>query len=693
MSKLHLTSLRAKLSLWFLALGLIPLAVLGYLASSRYDDAEIEKDGQHLSDLARGLAERIDATLFERYGDVQCFAYHPSAHGDRAAVESAANFFAQSYGCYDLLMVVDLDGSIVGCNTLSWDGKPIGTSKLVGQSVSGEPWFEEIKAGRIPAGKSWYCDPAPNKWVIAGGAGSAPTMTFAAPIFDDQGKVARVWMNQASWDRLGSSLIEELRKRESSGEYDVETSVVAKNGLVIDDHEQQNRFAENLVQRGERAAREAVEGRNGFVIAPDIDDGAEMIGGYAASKGFGSYPGNGWGVIVRKHAAQAHAEAAEFTHFLMIVFASAALLTLVVGLFVARQVAHPLEQSAIVLSKLADGDFTNRLDIDSRDEIGRMADSLNRATSDISKALHRVREASMELVSAATQVSQTTTQMSDGSQQQASALEETAASLEEITGTVKQNADSARQANQLAAASRDVAEKGGKVVADAVLSIREISKSSEKIANIITTIDEIAFQTNLLALNAAVEAARAGEQGRGFAVVASEVRNLAQRSATSAKEIKALIEESLQKVQAGSELVNKSGQSLDEIMTSVKRVTDIIAEIAAASQEQATGVDQVNRAVTQMDQVVQQNAGQASELAQTASSLSAQATSLQELVARFQLAASTQAAAPRAPRPKPEAPRAPTPSRGARATPKPTRAPMEAAPVHATSTDDGFIEF
>ncbi|MFO1008930.1 MAG: methyl-accepting chemotaxis protein [Planctomycetota bacterium] len=361
--------------------------------------------------------------------------------------------------------------------------------------------------------------------------------------------------------------------------------------------------------------------------------------------------------------------------------------------YIRRSVSRPLGEAVQVLGAVAQGDFTKRLEHHGRDELGRMAESLNKAVGDVSSAMHGVREASMELVSAATQVSQTTTQMSDGSQQQASALEETAASLEEITGTVKQNADSARQANQLAAASRDVAEKGGKVVADAVLSIREISKSSEKIANIITTIDEIAFQTNLLALNAAVEAARAGEQGRGFAVVASEVRNLAQRSATSAKEIKALIEESLQKVQAGSELVNKSGQSLDEIMTSVKRVTDIIAEIAAASQEQATGVDQVNRAVTQMDQVVQQNAGQASELAQTASSLSAQATSLQELVARFQLAASTQAAAPRAPMPKPEAPRAPTPSRGARATPKPTRAPMEAAPVHATSTDDGFIEF
>ena len=215
-------------------------------------------------------------------------------------------------------------------------------------------------------------------------------------------------------------------------------------------------------------------------------------------------------------------------------------------------------------------------------------------------------------------------------------------SSEEITGTVKQNADKAKQANQLAVGSRDVAEKGGQVVVQAVRSMTEINLSSKKIADIITTIDEIAFQTNLLALNAAVEAARAGEQGRGFAVVVSEVRNLAQRSATAAKEIKGLIQDSVQKVEAGSALVNKSGETLNEIVSSVKRVTDIIAEIAAASQEQTTGIDQVNRAVTQMDQVTQANAAQTEELSSTAQSLAAQAEELQAVVGRFKLAAGGQ---------------------------------------------------
>ncbi|MBK7875181.1 MAG: HAMP domain-containing protein [Planctomycetes bacterium] len=653
-----------------------------------------------MADLARSVTDRIDATMFERYGDVQAFAFHPGAQGERAEIERTANFYAQAYGCYDLLMVTDSDGTVLGCNTITWDGKPLDTGKLVGQSVRGDPWFEDIRAGRVTAGKSWYSDPAPNKWVIASGADSGPTMTFAAPVYDEQGKLQRIWMNQASWVRLAGSLLEEVRKKESTSEFNVMTSVIAKNGLMLDDDNPNHVFTENLVEGGNGAARASVSGKDGFIVELDAEDGEEMIEGYAASRGFGSYPGNGWGVIVRKHSAQAVEETRAFQRFLLLVIGAAALLTLFAGLTVARKISKPLQESATVLSELAKGDFTHELHVDTEDEVGRMASSLNSATKDISQALHQVREAALSLVSASTQVSQTTTQMSDGSQQQASALEETAASLEEITGTVKQNADSARQANQLAAASRDVAEKGGKVVAEAVLSIREISKSSEKIADIITTIDEIAFQTNLLALNAAVEAARAGEQGRGFAVVASEVRNLAQRSASSAKEIKALIEESLQKVQVGSELVNRSGQSLDEIMTSVKRVTDIIAEIAAASQEQATGVDQVNRAVTQMDQVVQQNAGQASELAQTAQSLSTQAEELQTLVARFKLGESAAGGRNHQPTARSSTPAAPTPSvapRAPRPAPTSKRAPNattpESAPVHATASDDGFIEF
>jgi methyl-accepting chemotaxis protein len=253
-----------------------------------------------------------------------------------------------------------------------------------------------------------------------------------------------------------------------------------------------------------------------------------------------------------------------------------------------------------------------------------------RALIEVSTIADSVASASQELAAASEE-------LSSGAQEQASSLEETASSLEEITGTIQQNADNAQQANQLAGTSREVAEKGGDVVRRAIEGMNEINAASRKIADIITAIDEIAFQTNLLALNAAVEAARAGEQGRGFAVVAGEVRNLAQRSAGAAKESKGLIQDSMAKVEAGTKLVNESGQTLEEIVTSVKRVTDIVSEIAAASREQAGGIEQVNKAVSQMDQVTQANASQTEELSGTAEGLSGQAAQLQQLVAQFNL--------------------------------------------------------
>jgi methyl-accepting chemotaxis protein len=307
------------------------------------------------------------------------------------------------------------------------------------------------------------------------------------------------------------------------------------------------------------------------------------------------------------------------------------------GYFIALRIKTSIAKVLALVSAASAGDLTVRVEFKSKDELGLMGRALNDFLEQLNRSIRQVAESSESVAHASKQLSAASDHMSAGSQQQASSLEETAASLEEITGTVKQNADNAKQANQLAVGSRDIAEHGGDVVASAVEAMAEINQSSKKIADIITTIDEIAFQTNLLALNAAVEAARAGEQGRGFAVVAAEVRNLAQRSATAAKEIKALIEDSVGKVESGSELVNKSGQTLSEIVTSVKRVTDIIGDIAAASQEQSSGIDQVNRAVTQMDHVVQSNAAQTEELSSTARSLRGQAQQLQVLVAKFKL--------------------------------------------------------
>ncbi len=277
----------------------------------------------------------------------------------------------------------------------------------------------------------------------------------------------------------------------------------------------------------------------------------------------------------------------------------------------------PLDEAGSVLGSLAEGNLRVQMTGDYQGTFGDIKENINSAMSKLSETLGSVRGAAEIVTSGVNEISHGNDDLSQRTSEQASSLEETSSSMEQMTSTVKQNADNAKQANQLAVAARDVASKGGEVTAKTIVAMAEVNKSSKKIVDIISVIDEIAFQTNLLALNAAVEAARAGEHGRGFAVVAAEVRNLAQRSATAAKEIKSLINESVQQVTDSSNLVNQSGKTLEEIVESVKRVTDVIGEISAASQEQSAGIDQVNKAIMQMDETTQQNAALVEEAAST----------------------------------------------------------------------------
>ena len=287
------------------------------------------------------------------------------------------------------------------------------------------------------------------------------------------------------------------------------------------------------------------------------------------------------------------------------------------------------------------GDLTRRASVaHDNPELRALTDAVNMLILNIGSIVQGIQSTTENVKRAADEIAAGNENLSQRTEEQASSLEETASSMEEMTTTVKQNADNAAQANQLALAARDQAERGGVIVNQAIAAMSDINHSSKKIADIIGVIDEIAFQTNLLALNAAVEAARAGEQGRGFAVVASEVRSLAGRSATAAKEIKGLIQDSVRKVEDGSTRVTQSGQTLEEIVASVKKVSDIVAEIAAASREQSAGIEQVNRAVMQMDELTQQNASLVEQATTAARNMSTLADSLDENMARYRLTAS-----------------------------------------------------
>ena len=323
---------------------------------------------------------------------------------------------------------------------------------------------------------------------------------------------------------------------------------------------------------------------------------------------------------------------------LVVVAVLAIALAIAAAVWLIRSITAPLARAVEVADRVSGGDLTAHIDVDSRDETGQLLSALQRMQQSLVRTVSVVRQNSESVASASAQIASGNNDLSARTEQQASALEETAASMEELGSTVRQNADNARTANQLAVNASTVATQGGEVVAEVVETMKGINASSNKIADIISVIDGIAFQTNILALNAAVEAARAGEQGRGFAVVAGEVRSLAQRSAEAAKEIKSLITASVERVEQGSALVDKAGATMTEVVTAIRRVTDIMGEISAASSEQSAGVGQVGEAVTQMDQATQQNAALVEEMAAAAASLNTQAGELVQAVAVFKLA-------------------------------------------------------
>ncbi len=362
---------------------------------------------------------------------------------------------------------------------------------------------------------------------------------------------------------------------------------------------------------------------------------------------------------------------------------------------IARSVSVPLSHAVTIAQRVAKGDLTSDFNIVGNSEAAQLMRALKEMNDSLLVIVGNVRSSIDSIDAASRDIAQGNSDLSSRTESQASSLEETASSMEEITSTVKQSTDNARQANALVLSASDVAVKGGNVVSQVVHTMGEINDSSRKIVDIIGVIDGIAFQTNILALNAAVEAARAGEQGRGFAVVAAEVRNLAQRSAGAAKEIKALIGDSVDKVNVGNKLASDAGLAMDEIVTSVKRITNIMSEIVQASQEQGTGIEQINQAITQMDDVTQQNAALVEQAAAASESLNRQASALSHAVAIFKLREGRQAATQSVARSS--APKKiqgkPTKTALVRPQPQTTSSPMKSLSAATKAEKDDWEEF
>ncbi len=386
----------------------------------------------------------------------------------------------------------------------------------------------------------------------------------------------------------------------------------------------------------------------------------------------------------------------------MFVLLTNIVVTCFIAMWMVNHTVGSMEKAKALAQAVASGDLTSRIEVSGNDEVGELMAALKAMQDSLVKVVSDVRSGAETVATASAEIAQGNQDLSARTESQASSLEETAASMEQLSSTVRQNADSARTANQLAVSASTIAVEGGNVVGQVVETMKDINASSRKISDIISVIDGIAFQTNILALNAAVEAARAGEQGRGFAVVASEVRSLAGRSAEAAKEIKSLINASVERVEHGTTLVDQAGVTMTEVVTSIKRVTDLMGEISSASNEQSLGVAQVGEAVSQMDQTTQQNAALVEEMAAAASGLKNQAQDLVQTVAGFNLGGQggggssyrrpVSQSRPRPAAPKPGKPAAIRPPATAKVASNATRPALPSAPSAPAAKGGGASE-
>ncbi len=661
-------SIAAKLVSVFVIFGIVPMAVVGYLGSSASKEME-EAVGYRIQGVAENIGDKIDRSLFERYGDVQAFASNRivgekyswySKEGNEIA--EAMDQYVATYGIYYLSIFVDTAGDVIAVNGKDARGNDIDTISLYEKKYNEASWFQALQAENYTTKQPFTApgnDISTGTFVedvhvdedvkLAYPGDDGLVVGFSAPVYAD-GDLIGYWSNRAKFSLVEEMVQTAYQELKAAGFSGTEITLLGDKGQVLVDydptrqgtldiiHDLKNTlFKLNLVEKGIVVAEEAVAGKSGNGQSLHARKRIVQVSGYTHLKGALGFPGMNWSVLVRIPNDEALATAIAFSRKLTMAAVICVGLILVVGFWIGRRGANTLVAISTVVQQAADGDLTQRAIVTSQDELGQLGQAMNAMLDNIARVVGEVRQAAEHVSTASAEITQGNEDLSQRTSAQAGALEETSASMEEMTSTIKQNADNAKQANQLAVTARGVAEKGGTVTDKAVNAMDEINQSSKKIADIINVIDEIAFQTNLLALNAAVEAARAGEQGRGFAVVASEVRNLAQRSATAAKEIKSLINESVQKVGDGSELVNQSGQTLNEIVSSVKRVTDIISEISTASQEQASGIDQVNKAVMQMDQGTQQNAALVEQATSASQTMKQQAAGLLEQVAFFKV--------------------------------------------------------
>ncbi len=588
-SRPGMSGLKARLVAGFLLVGAVPLVVLAWYGYQRSVDVVVESRGQQLQEAAVITGDIVDRNLAERVSDTRTFAANPAALGARARRTALLDELVLNYRVYDLLVVVDRQGEIVGVNGVDHAGRPIDTTTIMGGDVSDQEWFQ-VALGLETADEVYTEDAIVSPWVTEVHGERRLSLPFAAPIHDQLGGVAGVWYSLASFDRIVVDAVAGTRATfEEQGFETIQTQVVRADGLVLDDADPAAVLELNLVETGLTAAASATgsPGSSGSVVEVDQRTGIEQISGYAVTDGALGFAGHEWGILIREDVDEAVHTLDDIRLSILGIGATMLFFVAVVGWWLAGTVAGPLSRHAALLGRVADGDLSVRLEEDGVGEVGRIARAINTALAGVGSTMARVDRTAVDLADSAAELTDLSQEMSDTARVTATQSTDASAAVEEISAT---SGFVATSMDQMSASVREISDntsEAARVSAQAVeatVATRErmqaLESSASDIGEVVNVITSIAQQTDLLALNATIEAARVGEAGKGFAVVANEVKALASQTAVATEEIQSRIEaiqhESVAAVQA-----------IADISKLIVRINEASTTIAGAVEEQS----------------------------------------------------------------------------------------------------------